>query len=229
MVQTSKRKSKRKRKLTLEERYREIMSTVPKLKGKYLEGEITDVEVKSKLLQRRLKNKANQDLQHSVWDLDTQIFIHKYYPWSYKDYIPTLILQGWYSEKKAKKVYKKIFGPHALDHIKFISGKRALERNFSVGISLYINNHWQYIPSKTGLLALSKFGNKKVFTSFIQGTNTHQKRKELDDSLTYFQNGSSGEINYQDRKIKEARLSKRKAADNKAKNRYYIFPPGYDL
>lgn len=227
MVQTGKRK--RKRRLTLEERYREVMATIPKLKGKYLEDEIPDSEVQEKLLKKRAKNKAEQKLQHSVWDLDTRIFIHKYYPWSYRDYIPTLILQGWYSKEKAKRVYRKIFGPHALDHVKFISGKGALERNFSVGISLYINNHWQYIPSKTGLLALSKFGNKEVFTSFIQGTNTHQKRKELDNSLTYFQNGSVGGINYQDRKIKKTRLSKRKEIDNKAKNRYYIFPDANDI
>lgn len=81
--------------------------------------------------------------------LDRKIYLGKYYPWSYKNFIPTLVLQGWYDVKYAKKKYIKQFGPDALKYVKFIKGREALERNFYIGHSLYINGHWEVIRNKT--------------------------------------------------------------------------------
>lgn len=35
--------------------------------------------------------------------LDDRIYLNKYYPWCYKNYIPTVALQGWYNRKKLSK------------------------------------------------------------------------------------------------------------------------------
>lgn len=212
---------------SLRKNYKEILATVPKLKGKYVLDEIPDDRLYKSMLRKRAIAYARQKYQHSIWDLDRQVFIHKYYPWSYQEYVPTLVPQGWYRLKQAKAVYRKVFGPHALDHVKFIKGKLALERDFKVGISLYINKHWQYIPSKTGLLALSKFGSKEEITSFLEGTTVHDVRSNLDMELIYYNNGSGGSINYQARDIAKARLQKRKSLAAKAKRDLYDIPDEY--
>lgn len=73
---------------------------------------------------------------------DKKIYLHKYYPWCYKNYVPQVVLQGWYDVKIAKKKYKKVYGKDALKYIKFIKGKLALERDFKVGRCIYVNGKW---------------------------------------------------------------------------------------
>lgn len=98
---------------------------------------------------KRKRWEASTSCRCRKWNLlDPKVYLHKYYPWCYKNYIPTLVLQGWYNVNFAKKYYIKNYGPDALKFIKFIRGKEALQREFDVGRSLYINGRWVLITDK---------------------------------------------------------------------------------
>lgn len=94
-------------------------------------------------MQRKLSAKwKRRNKRAHIPAVDPKVYLHKYYPWSYRDYIPTLYLQGFYSEEYAKKRYLKLYGPDALKYVKFIKGKDALEREFAIGKNVYINGKW---------------------------------------------------------------------------------------
>lgn len=80
--------------------------------------------------------------------LDDRIYLNKYYPWCYKNYIPTVALQGWYNRKEAKQIYKLFYGPTALKHIRFIKGRNAIAKNFSIGKTVYIDGRWRPVKNK---------------------------------------------------------------------------------
>lgn len=80
--------------------------------------------------------------------LDDRIYLNKYYPWCYKNYIPTVALQGWYNRKEAKQIYKLFYGPTALKHIRFIKGRKAIAKNFSIGKTVYIDGMWRPVKNK---------------------------------------------------------------------------------
>lgn len=103
------------------------------------------------------KNKQKKCLQKKsikyrmIKSLDDRIYLHKWYPWSYKGYQPQLVLMGWYSVKRAKKIMLAKFGKDALKDVKFVKGKEALERGFTVGPSLYINGKWEMFKLKMAI------------------------------------------------------------------------------
>lgn len=80
--------------------------------------------------------------------LDDRIYLNKYYPWCYKNYIPTVALQGWYNRKEAKQIYKLFYGPTALKHIRFIKGRNAIAKNFGIGKTVYIDGMWRPVKNK---------------------------------------------------------------------------------
>ena len=79
---------------------------------------------------------------------DDKVYLNKYYPWCYKNFKPTMVLQGWYDRKSAKIIYKLLYGPDALKYVRFIKGKKALERGFDTGRTLYINGRWELVRKK---------------------------------------------------------------------------------
>lgn len=91
-----------------------------------------------------LKNRKKVSLS----TMDKQIYINKYYPWSYRDMVPTLVLQGWYSLEMAKKRYKKYYGEDALKYVHWIRGDEALARDFKIGKSLFIGDSFKRIQTK---------------------------------------------------------------------------------
>lgn len=90
----------------------------------------------------RAKRRRAKINQYSGKSYDKRIYLHKYYPWCYRGYHPTLVLQGWYDINKAKTNYLRVYGPEALKYIRFIKGKEAIERDFRVGTHLCINGFW---------------------------------------------------------------------------------------
>lgn len=98
---------------------------------------------------KQLQEKRKRD-RLSMCDihLDKKIYLHKWYPWCYKNFKPTLCLQGWYNIEAAKYSYKAFYGPDSLKYIKFIKGRAALEREFAIGRTLFINGRWQTIQVK---------------------------------------------------------------------------------
>ena len=81
--------------------------------------------------------------------LDSRVFIHKWYPWSYWGYKPRMVLQGWYNLDLAKQKYADTYGKDNLRHVKWVKGKEALERGFNVGKRLYIGGKWRAIRNKS--------------------------------------------------------------------------------
>lgn len=114
--------------------------------------------------------------------LDDRIYLHKWYPWCYKDYKPTLVLVGWYSIERAKDVMTRKFGKDALKEIKFVKGKDALERDFQVGASLYIGGKW--VPFRLKMAFPKSTTDTGVYRRRIIGGNggvkmgTNPLRKE---------------------------------------------------
>lgn len=109
-----------------------------------------DRVVKKKKKKYRLANpKTKEGLAHQLSKrLDDRIYLNKYYPWCYKNYIPTVALQGWYNRKEAKQIYKLFYGPTALKHIRFIKGRNAIAKNFSIGKTVYIDGMWRPVKNK---------------------------------------------------------------------------------
>lgn len=107
---------------------------------------------------RRLASKLDRCRKWNL--LDPKVYIHKWYPWCYKNYIPTMVLQGWYDVKFAKKYYIKNYGPDALKHVKFVRGSEALQREFDIGISLYINYKWVRITDKLPISTEARLINR---------------------------------------------------------------------
>lgn len=119
--------------------------------------------------------------------LDDRIYLNKYYPWCYKNYIPTVALQGWYNRKEAKQIYKLFYGPTALKHIRFIKGRNAIAKNFSVGKTVYIDGRWRPVknkefssPNLSPKSSLDKRGKEKSTTgeTIIMLGAVGKKRKE---------------------------------------------------
>ena len=119
--------------------------------------------------------------------LDDRIYLNKYYPWCYKNYIPTVALQGWYNRKEAKQIYKLFYGPTALKHIRFIKGRNAIAKNFSIGKTVYIDGMWRPVKNKefTPVSIKSKKGlSKRIREKSITGKSiiasgaVGKKRKE---------------------------------------------------
>lgn len=202
--------------------YRAALKLIPR-NGRYLVWEELPKKYQRMLKEKRKRQKKKYLAVKSIWDLDPKIWLHKYYPWCYNEYIPTLVLQGWYDENKAKKAYLRTYGPQALKYVKFIKGKDALERDFKIGHNLYINGRWRYIPGKSSMFPTKYGGFQTVIevTRKIPGANPHLKRKHLDKEIPYYQNGSR-EIIFKNKPIKKARLQKAKSIDNERKKSLYI-------
>lgn len=156
---------------------------------------------KAYLKQRKIK-KHHQELQkrfQQIAGVDIKIFLYKWYPWSYKNYVPTLVLQGWYDVNRAKKFFLNKYGPNALKYVKFSKGKTILESgDFKVGKTLYINGMWRlvnskiYIPPEDKPEAQGHSWNRLRFKHMMmestkKRTRGHNDRVHLDKELIYFQ------------------------------------------
>lgn len=143
-------------------------------------------------IEKKKKKKKSHDIYFQIAHqlskrLDDRIYLNKYYPWCYKNYIPTVALQGWYNRKEAKQIYKLFYGPTALKHIRFIKGRNAIAKNFSIGKTVYIDGMWRPVKNKEftpfsiySKHGYSKRGGEKRITgrSIIASGAVGKKRKE---------------------------------------------------
>lgn len=117
------------------------------VKKKEVDRTFEKIEKKKK--KKKLYNGIYFHIAHQLSKrLDDRIYLNKYYPWCYKNYIPTVALQGWYNRKEAKQIYKLFYGPTALKHIRFIKGRNAIAKNFSIGKTVYIDGRWRPVKNK---------------------------------------------------------------------------------
>ena len=179
---------------------------------------------KRRKYQAKIRQKYNP-----YFSLDTKIYIHKWYPWCYENYKPSLVLQGWYSEEKAKKAYLRVYGPKSLKYVKFIKGREALEKGFHITYHLYINGHWRPIYGKHTMYHCSGEPltptTKKHLVNRMPGATGHLKRQKLETEIQYFNNGTNGETILKDTSIKKVRLQATQAAFNRGKKSLYEEEP----
>ena len=151
---------------------------------------------------------------------DKKVYLNKYYPWCYYNYMPRLVLQGWYKLENAKQFYILKYGPDALKHIKFIKGKEALENDFIIGKSLYINGNWILITSKIVFGSINKQSFKKKITEDIY-TNDYSKMEDLlMKNLKYYTIPNGGNFSKIKRK-KRSKLQKVQETLRKRKESFY--------
>lgn len=157
------------------------------------------------LLEKRAKAQANKSKfyirrSNRFKFFDARIYAHKYYPWCYKNDIPTLVLQGWYDPKVAEKKYLDFYGPKALHYIRFIKGSEALKLGFfEIGYNLYINKRW--LPAKNPLfiprearINYSRKGYKRKQLRVLKNykyLTAKQRDRKLRKQLDYIQYGRS--------------------------------------
>lgn len=111
--------------------------------------------------------------------LDSKVYVKKWYPWCYKDYVPTLVLQGWFDPEQAKEKYYLTYGPHALDHVKFVQGGEAIAQGFAIGKSLYINGRWRIVRNKvmTPRYQSTLSGQIRVYKNL--GKHSSRRKEEI--------------------------------------------------
>ena len=204
-----------------QQEFREFKKTLPKLHGKIIVDEIIDPVYREMLISKRRRQKTRRiEKRDKPLKKDTKIYIHKYYPWCWRDYKKTLVLQGWYNVKKAKAAYLKRFGPDALKYVKFIRGIRAIKEGFDIGNTLFINNRWTRVGSKYELMGYKV--NKPLKRTLVSLIET---KKDVDDLISYYQNERTRKRTiYKTDSIKKSRLQKRREIDNERKKNLYINP-----
>lgn len=206
------------------DRYACALRLAPKLNGKIMVEELPEYH-RRRYLKSRKKKKKKVEVIRRIWELDKKVYLHKYYPWCYVDYVPKLVLQGWYNVSKAKKAYIKLYGKDYSKYVKFIKGKKALEKDFKIGTSLYINGKMVKIHNKSNVLS-NKYTASKIkvmehINNSIKGSTNTQKRKNLDKDISYYQNGSREPL-FQNKSIKKIRLQKMESIKNNRKKDLYI-------
>lgn len=200
-----------------------------RLYQKFIDGKLDEEGLMLALCQYHERRRGQAARRRKKLDpyfsLDNKIYIHKYYPWCYENYRPSLVLQGWYDESKAKKAYLRVYGPKSLKYVKFIKGKDAVERGFHVTYHLYINGGWRPIYGKHTMYHCSgeslDDSTKGRLIRSMPGATGHLKRKKLEDEIQYFNNGTDGELVFKDTTIKKVRLQATQAVKNRGKKDLY--------
>lgn len=163
----------------------------------FLTGElvIEDLSPSSKkiLINKRKKVKKVREIVRSTI-FDKRLYYNKWYPWCYKGETPTVYPQGFYDLNYHKKKLLLTYGPDALKYIKWIKGKEAIERGFSIGKTLYINGRWQnhigriYYPPEIQFNKNHKSLRLKLFTAASKGSS-RVREKSIIKLLKPYMNG----------------------------------------
>lgn len=165
------------KKSELEKRYKKAVKKALRVGGRIVEDSLP--EYLREYHREVVKNRKKVSLS----TMDKQININKYYPWSYRDMIPTLVLQGWYNLELAKKRYKKYYGADALKYVHWVKGDEALARDFRIGKSLFIGDSFKRIQTKfffthsTRLTKTRKSFKKKLIKQ-MGGTHLGERREK---------------------------------------------------
>lgn len=172
----------------------------PKLKAKYQAAKESardpeTGEINVKLMPRRFRTcrkkeakiNAKDKKKDRVRSFDEKIYVSKWYPYSYRDAVPMLVLQGFYSIKYARLKFQYVHGLGALKDIKFIKGKTAIERGFEINANktLFINGKWRLVTAKWVKPPEAQLTGKRSYRRIIKramvGKTAQQQEKELMD------------------------------------------------
>lgn len=108
------------------------------------------------------KSRRNRDrFKYKIRACDKRIYVNKFYPYSYHNLEPVLVLTGWFSRKNAKLLYDTWYGKSWRETVKFIKGKKAIQLGFKIGKSLYINGRYRKPKTKLSVLKSYKYSNNK--------------------------------------------------------------------
>lgn len=143
---------------------------------------------------RRQKSVREYYKKFKIRSFDPKIYLHKWYPWCYCNYEIRLIPQGWYNVKAAKKLYLKFYGKDALNHIKFIKGREALERGWELSDRhkrLYIGGRWLPVRAKVFRTSQYQVGRyrRKIKKQMDTKSNPDSKEAMLIEEVKYLNYG----------------------------------------
>lgn len=126
-------------------KYNEYDQEIKNARRHFLTGEIvlSDLSAGAKRYLKKKKTLNRKRLAKSYMSrYDKRLYYNKWYPWCYKGEIPTVYPQGFYDLWYPKKKLLLTYGPNALEHIRWIKGIDAVEKDFAIGKSLFINGSW---------------------------------------------------------------------------------------
>lgn len=175
-------------------------------------------EYHKEVLKKREKKKV------SLSTMDRMINIKKYYPWSYRNMVPTLVLQGWYDLKLAKKRYRKYYGKDALKYVHWIKGDEALARDFKIGSSLLIGDSFKRIQTKfffthaTRLTKTRKSFKRKLVKKMKAHDASERERGMIEACLNY---GNKLLVDENTSSYKKTRIQNLRQAQLEAKKDLY--------
>ena len=113
------------------------------------------------VLYKRKSRRNRSRFKYKIMAYDKRIYVNKFYPYSYHNLEPVLVLTGWFSRKNAKLLYDTWYGKSWRETVKFIKGKKAIQLGFKIGKSLYINGRYRKPKTKLSVLKSYKYSNNK--------------------------------------------------------------------
>lgn len=212
-------------------RYHEAMSEVTRINGK-VDLDSLPEEFHSYYLERQKRKQYYRRFRRSIKDKDRKIYLHKWYPWSYnRNGQPSLVLQGFYSIKIARKRFVTYYGKEACKSIHWIKGKGALEREFLIGRTLRIGG--RYKPPISKILLTENFNNHISRAKDILGKEISKKKGLKSKAKEGYLLKLVGQLNYGTKEYrtatklipeKQIQLSKAKSIKAKRKKTLYEEP-----
>lgn len=76
------------------------------------------------VLYKRKSRRNRSRFKYKIRAYDKRIYVNKFYPYSYHNLEPVLVLTGWFSRKNAKLLYDTWYGKSWRETVKFIRVKK---------------------------------------------------------------------------------------------------------
>jgi hypothetical protein len=203
--------------------YKEAAAKAVRINGE-IDLESLPPQYRAYIAKQRKYHKKYRRVHPSV-RLDKQIYLNKYYPWCYKDYKPTLVLQGWYDYKQAKKKYYLTYGPDALKYVRFVRGDQAIARKFAIGKNLFINGRWRIVRNKVMRPKYRSLGSEQArLYKDLKNKSSRDKEKIMHKRWDKYRYGEQ----YIEETSRETgiKLSAIQEANEKRKDYLYELPEG---
>lgn len=121
--------------------YREATSKALKDGNSYVLDTIPE-EFRWFTIKKRKNRRRKKRSIYKIHAIDKRIYKNKFYPYSYRGLVPTLVLTGWYRRKNAKLLYDARYGKSWRKTVKFIKGEKAIKLGFQIGYTIFVDGRW---------------------------------------------------------------------------------------
>lgn len=147
--------------------------------------ETVPVEFRWYVLYKRKARREGKRFKYKIRAYDKRIYVNKFYPYSYHNLEPVLVLTGWFSRKNAKLLYDTWYGKSWGETVKFVKGKKAIQLGFKIGRSLYINGKYRTPKSKLTVLKSYKYNNNKksyrwnIISDLVESNYSDKEKEDI--------------------------------------------------